>query len=88
MVKMSYDVVKRWVNEAQEAASSDNIMVQVCVTLSKTSFTFAVHVCVCTSVCASVSVYHDVPLLFTVPRPGFALSPEEERPSRCHQDAQ
>lgn len=29
MVKMSYDVVKRWVNEAQEAASSDNIMVQV-----------------------------------------------------------
>uniref|UniRef100_A0A8C7YCX1 Coatomer subunit gamma n=1 Tax=Oryzias sinensis TaxID=183150 RepID=A0A8C7YCX1_9TELE len=28
MVKMSYDVVKRWVNEAQEAASSDNIMVQ------------------------------------------------------------
>lgn len=29
MVKRSYDVVKRWVNEAQEAASSDNIMVQV-----------------------------------------------------------
>lgn len=29
MVKMSFDVVKRWVNEAQEAASSDNIMVQV-----------------------------------------------------------
>uniref|UniRef100_A0A8D3CBJ2 Coatomer subunit gamma n=1 Tax=Scophthalmus maximus TaxID=52904 RepID=A0A8D3CBJ2_SCOMX len=28
MVKMSYDVVKRWVNEAQEAASSDNVMVQ------------------------------------------------------------
>ncbi|XP_064417284.1 coatomer subunit gamma-2 isoform X1 [Latimeria chalumnae] len=28
MMKMSYDVVKRWVNEAQEAASSDNIMVQ------------------------------------------------------------
>uniref|UniRef100_A0A8C1AIE8 Coatomer subunit gamma n=1 Tax=Cyprinus carpio carpio TaxID=630221 RepID=A0A8C1AIE8_CYPCA len=28
MVKMSFDVVKRWVNEAQEAASSDNIMVQ------------------------------------------------------------
>ncbi|KAI1882276.1 hypothetical protein AGOR_G00249010 [Albula goreensis] len=28
MVKMSYDVVKRWMNEAQEAASSDNIMVQ------------------------------------------------------------
>uniref|UniRef100_A0AAY5KJL4 Coatomer subunit gamma n=1 Tax=Esox lucius TaxID=8010 RepID=A0AAY5KJL4_ESOLU len=28
MVRMSYDVVKRWVNEAQEAASSDNIMVQ------------------------------------------------------------
>ncbi|RXM99165.1 Coatomer subunit gamma-2 [Acipenser ruthenus] len=28
MVKMSYDVVKRWVNEAQEAASSDNMMVQ------------------------------------------------------------
>ncbi|KAG8440076.1 hypothetical protein GDO86_006028 [Hymenochirus boettgeri] len=28
MVKISYDVVKRWINEAQEAASSDNIMVQ------------------------------------------------------------
>lgn len=38
MVKMSYDVVKRWVNEAQEAASSDNIMVQVERTLhTKTS---------------------------------------------------
>ncbi|OXB69442.1 UNVERIFIED_CONTAM: hypothetical protein H355_015343 [Colinus virginianus] len=30
MMKISYDVVKRWVNEAQEAASSDNVMVQVC----------------------------------------------------------
>ena len=29
LLKTSYDVVKRWVNEAQEAASSDNIMVQV-----------------------------------------------------------
>ncbi|MEE6481754.1 hypothetical protein FKM82_012956, partial [Ascaphus truei] len=28
MVKISHDVVKRWINEAQEAASSDNIMVQ------------------------------------------------------------
>ncbi|XP_073185005.1 coatomer subunit gamma-2 isoform X1 [Lepidochelys kempii] len=28
MMKISYDVVKRWINEAQEAASSDNIMVQ------------------------------------------------------------
>lgn len=28
-MKISYDVVKRWVNEAQEAATSDNIMVQV-----------------------------------------------------------
>lgn len=28
-MKISYDVVKRWINEAQEAASSDNIMVQV-----------------------------------------------------------
>uniref|UniRef100_A0A8C6Z4C1 Coatomer subunit gamma n=1 Tax=Nothoprocta perdicaria TaxID=30464 RepID=A0A8C6Z4C1_NOTPE len=28
LLKTSYDVVKRWVNEAQEAASSDNIMVQ------------------------------------------------------------
>lgn len=35
MVKMSYDVVKRWVNEAQEAASSDNIMVQVDSTLHR-----------------------------------------------------
>lgn len=31
MMKISYDVVKRWINEAQEAASSDNIMVQVCL---------------------------------------------------------
>nr|KAF6470994.1 COPI coat complex subunit gamma 1 [Molossus molossus] len=28
LLKCSFDVVKRWVNEAQEAASSDNIMVQ------------------------------------------------------------
>ncbi|XP_036184568.1 coatomer subunit gamma-2 isoform X3 [Myotis myotis] len=28
LMKISYDVVKRWVNEAQEAATSDNIMVQ------------------------------------------------------------
>ncbi|XP_062348371.1 coatomer subunit gamma-2 isoform X3 [Cinclus cinclus] len=28
MMKISYDVVKRWINEAQEAASSDNIMIQ------------------------------------------------------------
>jgi len=35
MVKMSYDVVKRWVNEAQEAASSDNIMVQVGLSFNK-----------------------------------------------------
>ncbi|XP_058537353.1 coatomer subunit gamma-2 isoform X2 [Ochotona princeps] len=28
MMKISYDVVKRWINEAQEAASSDSIMVQ------------------------------------------------------------
>ncbi|XP_012511467.1 PREDICTED: coatomer subunit gamma-1-like [Propithecus coquereli] len=30
LLKCSFDVVKRWVNEAQEAASSDNIMVQMC----------------------------------------------------------
>lgn len=29
LLKCSFDMVKRWVNEAQEAASSDNIMVQV-----------------------------------------------------------
>lgn len=29
LLKCSFDVVKRWVNEAQEAVSSDNIMVQV-----------------------------------------------------------
>uniref|UniRef100_A0A8C6XKW2 Coatomer subunit gamma n=1 Tax=Naja naja TaxID=35670 RepID=A0A8C6XKW2_NAJNA len=29
MMKVNYDVVKRWINEAQEAASSDNVMVQV-----------------------------------------------------------
>ncbi|KAM6306971.1 LOW QUALITY PROTEIN: coatomer subunit gamma-2-like [Podargus strigoides] len=28
MMKISYDVVKQWMNEAQEAASSDNVMVQ------------------------------------------------------------
>ncbi|XP_036926178.1 coatomer subunit gamma-1 [Sturnira hondurensis] len=28
LLKCSFDVIKRWVNEAQEAASSDNIMVQ------------------------------------------------------------
>ncbi|XP_058047821.1 coatomer subunit gamma-2 isoform X2 [Ahaetulla prasina] len=28
MMKVNYDVVKRWINEAQEAASSDNVMVQ------------------------------------------------------------
>ncbi|MEE6502215.1 hypothetical protein FKM82_004445 [Ascaphus truei] len=28
LLRTSFDVVKRWVNEAQEAASSDNIMVQ------------------------------------------------------------
>lgn len=48
MVKMSYDVVKRWVNEAQEAASSDNIMVQVDGTLHrKTSCWCVGGVCVC-----------------------------------------
>lgn len=31
MMKINYDVVKRWINEAQEAASSDNVMVQVCI---------------------------------------------------------
>ena len=31
MMKISYDVVKRWINEAQEAASNDNVMVQVCL---------------------------------------------------------
>lgn len=29
LLRTSFDVVKRWVNEAQEAASSDNVMVQV-----------------------------------------------------------
>ena len=29
LCKGSHDVVKRWVNEAQEAVSSDNVMVQV-----------------------------------------------------------
>ncbi|XP_060100449.1 coatomer subunit gamma-2 [Heteronotia binoei] len=28
LMKINYDVVKRWINEAQEAASSDNVMVQ------------------------------------------------------------
>ena len=28
-MKPNYDVVKRWVNEAQEAVSNDNTMVQV-----------------------------------------------------------
>ena len=30
LLKSGNDVVKRWVNEAQEAVSSDNAMVQVC----------------------------------------------------------
>jgi len=29
LLKPNFDVVKRWVNEAQEAVSSDNVMVQV-----------------------------------------------------------
>jgi uncharacterized membrane protein len=29
LLKDSYDVVKRWVNEAQEMVSSDSVMVQV-----------------------------------------------------------
>ena len=29
LIKLNYDVVKRWVNEAQEVVSSDNTMVQV-----------------------------------------------------------
>ncbi len=28
LAKTSHDVVKRWVNEAQEAVNSDNVMVQ------------------------------------------------------------
>ena len=32
--KTSHDVVKRWVNEAQEAVNSDNVMVQVGENLS------------------------------------------------------
>lgn len=47
MVKMSYDVVKRWVNEAQEAASSDNIMVQVDSTLHRKTSCCCVCMCVC-----------------------------------------
>ena len=30
LARQNPDVVKRWVNEAQEAVSSDNVMVQVC----------------------------------------------------------
>ena len=33
LAKQNNDVVKRWVNEAQEAVNSDNIMVQVCWSL-------------------------------------------------------
>lgn len=33
-MKINYDVVKRWINEAQEAASGDNVMVQVCIPLT------------------------------------------------------
>lgn len=46
MVKMSYDVVKRWVNEAQEAASSDNIMVQVDNTGYIQTLSFMLCVCI------------------------------------------
>ena len=34
LLKGSYDVVKRWVNEAQEMVSSDSIMVQVSLSLT------------------------------------------------------
>uniref|UniRef100_A0A452QFS3 Coatomer subunit gamma n=1 Tax=Ursus americanus TaxID=9643 RepID=A0A452QFS3_URSAM len=47
MMKISHDVVKRWVNEAQEAASSDNIMVQV-LPLSHTG---CFSVCLCFELC-------------------------------------
>lgn len=30
-MKPGVDLVKRWVNEAQQAVSSDNVMVQVCL---------------------------------------------------------
>lgn len=53
MVKMSYDVVKRWVNEAQEAASSDNIMVQVGGTLFLTF-----NLCVCVFYLNHVLMFH------------------------------
>lgn len=32
-MRQSPEIVKRWVNEVQEAANSDNIMVQVCVVI-------------------------------------------------------
>lgn len=57
MVKMSYDVVKRWVNEAQEAASSDNIMVQVDSTDYIQILRFMLCVCVYRCVAPAVFLY-------------------------------
>lgn len=76
MVKMSFDVVKRWVNEAQEAASSDNIMVQV----SEMFASIVLWV-------DGLSVSNKMGSLSTVPCSGSSVPPEEERPSSRDQDA-
>ncbi len=76
MVKMSFDVVKRWVNEAQEAASSDNIMVQV-------SELLAFVVLWVDGLLVSIKMGS----LSTVPCSGSSVPPEEKWPSGCDQDA-
>uniref|UniRef100_A0A8K9UCX1 Coatomer subunit gamma n=1 Tax=Oncorhynchus mykiss TaxID=8022 RepID=A0A8K9UCX1_ONCMY len=58
MVKMSYDVVKRWVNEAQEAASSDNIMVQTTIYHTKQLQLSVIHMAAEDTECT----LHDSPL--------------------------
>lgn len=42
-MQTSPDVVKRWVNEAQEAVNSDNMMVQVSIFLSKIFLNFVIY---------------------------------------------
>lgn len=83
---MSYDVVKRWVNEAQEAASSDNIMVQV----GKTRACWKKVKRFSDSWRKSYppnSVLSPLPSLL-VPCARPVVSPQEERSSRRDQDAQ
>lgn len=81
MVKISYDVVKRWVNEAQEAASSDNIMVQVDTTDRLYDSCYCEPPIVYRWVVAPLDLCGQQVLkdfVFPVPRFGPVVSPQEE----------